>query len=430
MTENDCEICGEMYTNNRRKKIKCNFCSKECCLDCFKKYLLKSDNINPKCMFCSENISYIFIREICSYNFCNKELQEKRSETETKRQLSLLPNTQNLANLELEIRKYYLERKIYDDRINELKREIEIIKRQRDSIPWPTLESVNRRNGKITFIQKCPLENCKGFLDNKWKCGICETHICSKCLTPKLSRNDTEHVCDQTLVESITFIKKDSKPCPKCGTYIFKIEGCDQMWCPGCKTAFSWRTGQIETGTLHNPHYFEYMRNLNNGNLPRQPGDARPCEIVPCYNTIWMSLSRWNRQNNFVRDISREINNFVRFRNHFGRYDITRVNTNYQNKYTRLRVRYLLNDINLESLKKEIKKIIKKEEKDSQVLELYNLYYLVTGEILKNVNEMLNSNIEPEKILQELDKSSNIKKFCNRKLEIISELFKNQVKLI
>ena len=81
-------------------------------------------------------------------------------------------------------------------------------------------------------------------------------------------------------------------------------------------------------------------------------------------------------------------------------------------------------------MRKEISKILKKEEKDSQVLEMYNLYYVVTGEILKNVNEMLNSNIEPEKILKELDKSTNIKFFCNNKLKIISHLFKNQVKLI
>ena len=60
---------------------------------------------------------------------------------------------------------------------------------------------------------------------------------------------------------------------------IHKTQGCDQMFCVECKTVFSWRTGNIQTGVIHNPHYFEWLRNTTtNGNIPRQPGDD-PCEI-------------------------------------------------------------------------------------------------------------------------------------------------------
>ena len=430
MSDYECTICSDTFTSSKRKKIECKMCKEICCLECFKKYLLSSENITPKCMFCNENISYSYIREICSIHFCNKDLHEKRTKTEMDRQMTLLPATQHLANLEIERRKYWSEIKLYDDRIAELRRELDIIQRQKSHVPWPTLNNINKEENKITFIQKCPIESCNGFLNSSWKCGICETYICSRCHTPKQSRNDPEHVCDEEIVSSISAIKKDSKPCPKCAAYIFKIEGCDQMWCPECKTAFSWRTGKIETGTLHNPHYFEYMRKLNNGLIPRQPGDVPVCDVIPNFGVLWNSISRWKRLNPDKLDISNKINVFFRNRAHFERVDMNRVNIDYQNLYSQLRVRYLLKDITKDGFKFKVSKLLKREERDSEVLEIYNLYLTVTGEVLKNINEMLVNSSPPGDIIKELDNSIRVRNFCNDKLELISRQFKNNIRMI
>jgi hypothetical protein len=56
---------------------------------------------------------------------------------------------------------------------------------------------------------------------------------------------------------------------------IHKIDGCDQMFCTKCHTAFSWRTLKIETGRIHNPHWYQWQRERSaDGNIPREPGDV------------------------------------------------------------------------------------------------------------------------------------------------------------
>lgn len=118
---------------------------------------------------------------------------------------------------------------------------------------------------------QCPETNCNGIV-YRGKCGVCETAVCVKCREPKKD----DHECDKETLENVEALLKTTKACPKCKTRIYKIDGCDQMFCTKCHTAFSWRTGKVETRHIHNPHYFEWMRNNTNGDIARQPGD-NPC---------------------------------------------------------------------------------------------------------------------------------------------------------
>jgi hypothetical protein len=131
------------------------------------------------------------------------------------------------------------------------------------------------------FIMKCPFEGCRGFLSSAWKCGTCQKFFCADCHAEKAGHQDDTHVCNPDAKATAAMIKQETKPCPKCGIRISKIDGCDQMWCVSCQTTFSWNSGQILLNTVvHNPHYYEYLRRNNNGALPREAGDV-PCGGLP-----------------------------------------------------------------------------------------------------------------------------------------------------
>jgi len=126
---------------------------------------------------------------------------------------------------------------------------------------------------KHEFIMNCQVVGCKGYLSTKYKCGLCEKTTCSQCLTIK----EHGHECKEEDLSTVRLIRKDTKPCPKCSARISKIDGCDQMWCVECKTAFSWKSGNIVNGTIHNPHYYEYLRK-EKGFVPRADN---PCGEIP-----------------------------------------------------------------------------------------------------------------------------------------------------
>jgi hypothetical protein len=119
----------------------------------------------------------------------------------------------------------------------------------------------------------CPRSDCRGFLNHFYKCGLCETQCCKDCREIKIG--DDDHKCDPNTLESVRALEKECRNCPNCAIPIFKVEGCDQMWCIKCHTAFSWKTGKVETGVVHNPHYYQYMRERakeNGGEMPRVVG--------------------------------------------------------------------------------------------------------------------------------------------------------------
>jgi hypothetical protein len=110
------------------------------------------------------------------------------------------------------------------------------------------------------FVRACPVNACRGFLSTAWKCGTCSTWACANCHEVKGATKDAAHECNPDCVLTARLLDKETRPCPKCASAIFKISGCDQIWCTACNSAFDWRSGkEISNRVIHNPHYFEFL---------------------------------------------------------------------------------------------------------------------------------------------------------------------------
>jgi hypothetical protein len=144
--------------------------------------------------------------------------------------------------------KKYIEDSI---KLNELeKREIELRK------------IINKKTTVVKSIYNRPCSNstCNGMLKTDSNlCSICDHITCSKCLQP-YNKNIKDHSCNEDDIKTAKLLKKDTKYCPKCNFGITKISGCDVMFCTQCNTSFNWKTMEILTKNLHNPHYLEYLR--------------------------------------------------------------------------------------------------------------------------------------------------------------------------
>lgn len=286
-----CSICCEEFSSTRRKKVTCPHCEFDCCRNCIEKYLLTDSNIYAKCMNCSHDLSDDFLINNTTKVFWNSKFLEKRALDSLSREKSLLPATQVYVKREKERRSIIEDIKQKDQEYIELQRLANaayLEKRTLEAVLHNHYEDITNIEyvEKKKFTLPCPIKDCNGFLSNNYKCGTCDVKVCPHCREPKeytekqiveMNIEVTEHVCDESLVETVKLIKSDTKPCPSCSAPIYKIEGCDQMYCTSCNTPFSWKTGKKVSGRIHNPHYYEYLRNrAGSDEIRREPGDD-PC---------------------------------------------------------------------------------------------------------------------------------------------------------
>lgn len=499
MTEpQQCPICIESFNLSIRKKIECIYCHYEACSSCIRQYLLTNIQ-DPHCMSCRRSWNREIMVQFFPSSFVNKDYKLHRERVLYERECSLLPQTQAKvarikARRDLETEQLRMTR-LY----NEKKKELKDLGQAIMDVQQNIRNSYNTRltrttTTRVEIIRKCPQPDCRGFIQKNHTCGICNIRICTKCheilkpgeIDPSELKKQTDeaagcsaqaglsaqagcsahtgHECKPEDIETAAMILKQTRPCPTCFVSIYKIDGCDQMWCTQCHTAFSWRTGAIETMRIHNPHFYQWQMERANaeGNAPpREVGDI-PCGGLPTIYEIrrWFNYTQIHDNRAALRAAARRLRNIQlehgiqvpmpaeepvqptqpaqptgfnavlsihrivlhvesaemrRFRVH----PYTDVELNEE-----LRIDYLLNVLTEDNFKKQLQQIEKKRQKKSAIFMILEMFVHTSGDIFRNYIQSPYNEPAATQMIQEF---ISLRDYLNQQLRLVSRQFNCKV---
>lgn len=467
----NCQICDETLNRSNRQEIQCPYCQFGACRKCCETYILGEPM--PKCMApnCGREWTRQFITTIFTKLFVSKTLKTHRENVLFDQERALLPATQPIVERiilrernERELRD--INRQIRELNIQRYEKQTEIYRLTNNTTETP-LEQERR------FVRACPEPECRGFLSTQWKCGLCEKWTCPECHIVKGDqRDDPNHVCNPDDVATARLLDADTKPCPRCATGIFKIDGCDQMWCIQCHTAFSWRTGRIEDH-VHNPHYYEWLRRTSaNGEIPRNPGDVPQNGQCPQAGEQEITNRLTTNMLNRIRDIKERegiiIDNRTRDRDsdddtdtdtdadttnrqreqhdrlnrqhiklsthisktaesiiHLRRYILPQYQYDRVRENELLRIQYMRNQIDEQTFKTKLQRTHKKIEKAREVREIVELLINTTTDIVLRFSDELNRCTHWQQVIAitTLTEIDRIVEYANECLTIVSKTY-------
>ena len=391
-----CQICCNDFNKSTRTPIKCK--NQECkvlaCKECVRTYL-STQTGDPHCMGCKIAFDDNFIVMNLNRTWCEKDYRQHRKGILLEQQMARMPETVEAAERFNEINAIAEKNIELSNQIADLRRAIRQleIERNRNEVRVYNLNRHGNPEGKEQekrkFIMACPDDDCRGYLSTGYKCEMCKLFTCSHCL--KIigpDKNNHNHVCNEDDVKTADFIKSTTKPCPGCGERIFKIEGCDQMWCTQCHVAFSWRTGMVDNGVIHNPHFYAHQR--SGGGAPlRNPGEIACGGMPNWWNIRNIMRNRYyvlhSPHRNEFRKFIENIGDLHRTFAHIQHYELQRArqkirdNSNHEPD----RIRYLLKQITKEDLANNVIRKDKLRRKYTELVHIYELIHVVSVDLFR-----------------------------------------------
>jgi hypothetical protein len=349
--------------------------------------------LDPHCMNCRRAWTREVLVESFPAAWVNGEFKKHREKVLIEREKQLLPETMPMVTRYREMTDIRNAIPQKASRLETLKREAAALNNEiyTDKIRVGRLERTifnvptqPNKKSRSEFTCPCPKEECRGFMDGKMVCGVCNSKACTDC---GVLLDGSEHACDKDVAASFKAIQRQTKPCPKCAVPTFKVSGCNQMWCTSCHTAWDWVSENIVTGIIHNPHYFAFLRERSaTGEIPRQPGDEN-CDRrrFPQMYTVDTALNREigkifgfaeskSEPYKAMRLAGTRVMTLQRELIHIHETVLPRLRYTYNNgDNADLRLKFLINEITEKELQIQLHRREKKREKDLAVRDIYEM---------------------------------------------------------
>jgi hypothetical protein len=451
----DCEICAMPLNYAVRTRVPCFSCPIIVCKECVRTFLSKTEQL-PGCMGCKAAFTFTYLVRYLNRSWVNDVYRPWLKAVLLKRELTKMPESAAYAEAEMERRRLMRQNREFSEKIYALTAEIRKYKRAvtANRLRIDGVDPGRFRNDLVDggavavdprkkFVMKCPAPSCNGFLSTAYKCTICARSTCSTCLVV-LAGGAEEHTCVESDRLSAELIKKETRPCPVCGERIFKISGCDQMWCTSvkegaagnvCGTLFSWKTGALEVGVRnHNPEYHEMMNRLGRV-LPRTVGDV-PCGGMPEVRDAVRALDRLPKTAEAAACRTRLYNTFRRL-SEMLQYTVTTLRNRMLalDDSHKLRVPYLLNEMGREELGENL---FRANRDKSRTLDEYNILEVLSNSGIDTYRAIVadvpsSHDVEtlcahdatfPQQmvanITKHLDALDAVRSYCNERLVIVS----------
>jgi hypothetical protein len=330
--------------------------------------ILKNIEINlilNKCDHC--RASFIFYRDKYCYK-CNNEICNNCRKPFSQNHVCN-PERKSKFNMYL---KYIDEKNNSYNTINDLKYKIHKWRKNYEMDDEISLK-------EFFIVCQCPKDDCNGCITNeRFECNICLQLICSRCNI--MIKQEDKHICKTNDIKTNQTLKKITKPCPKCAVPIQKIDGCNQMWCTQCNTAFDWTSGKIIKGQVHNPHYFEWFNSMNN-NTQNVSVDI-DCNGLPDQRFYLTHINLVMRKQNFF--LFNYFSMSLRLTLHIQDVIITE-NHNPLVENLDLRLRLIQHKISENSLKQSLYRRYKKKKINEVIHEVFEMFVLVNGDIYRKI---------------------------------------------
>jgi hypothetical protein len=436
----ECTICCESFNKSTRGCIECEYtsCKYKVCIACTRAYLLTSAN-EPHCMECKQPWTPKFMLALTkkwlaeTYKphrekfLCDIEISKLAETMEAAERYQASKREEGIRH-ELRIKERVLRQQLHEIG-NEIGASMNREHRLRRGLAAEGT-SVELHVERKVFFMSCPAPDCNGMLSTQYKCGICELYTCPDCHEViGANRTTTVHHCDPNNIASAEAIKKETKQCPGCHNRIYRTEGCSQMWCTGCHTAFDWNTGRkVESERLHNPHWLEYQRSLNGGTAPRAPGD------VPCGGLIGRHELQTRILSKLMSGTSSTLTDSLRLIYRFvleasaNQVRELREKCQELRDFKQQRIKYIVGETSKEQLASHIFKSDRARQKNTELLHIYELLSAVGIDMF---NRLTASDLYRDEfnllVIEQIAQYDKLRLHCNGLFAVISNTYNQTV---